>query len=276
MAGAFSPLKMQRTPGEFEYATFPETASWQDIGQADIQAYAQAQLAEQQFTYQQQLAQMQGQQQQQQYEQTQQGQWEQFQQQYALTHDPAALEAQRQHELALANIRYPAKRPPPGPGGGGGGQYRSLILQLLGGGGGGYGGRNRQLMDGGGGGRGGYRPPPSQGDTATTDPALLAMTGSIEQRGEEAQRAIASEMARRGIFRGGPSVAASALQRGETEARIGQVKGEFAQAAAEREQRSWALEQQLFQQRSEGRLQREQSGQQFRINALLQLLGGGR
>lgn len=71
------------------------------------------------------------------------------------------------------------------------------------------------------------------------DPALRAMEESIERRGGEAQRAIASEMARRGVFRSGPSVAASALQQGETEAQVASTRGRFALAGAERGQRAW-------------------------------------
>lgn len=93
------------------------------------------------------------------------------------------------------------------------------------------------------------------------DPALMAMTSSIEQRGGEAQRALASEMARRGIFSSGPSLAASALQTGETEALIGQTTGEFALAGQESALQQWQTEQETA-----------LSEWQSRLNAILSTL----
>lgn len=76
-------------------------------------------------------------------------------------------------------------------------------------------------------------------DFNADDPALKAMEESLIQRGGEAQRSIASEMARRGTFQSGPSIAASALQTGETQARLAGTRGRFAESAANRGQRAW-------------------------------------
>lgn len=70
------------------------------------------------------------------------------------------------------------------------------------------------------------------GDTSASD----VLTATIEQRGAEAQSRLSTEMARRGIFRSGPSAAASARLTGETEAAVGTAKAQFAESAAKRKQ----------------------------------------
>lgn len=79
-----------------------------------------------------------------------------------------------------------------------------------------------------------------QGDnseTAGTGDAQQALTASIEQRGEQAQSALSSQLAKRGIFRGGASAAASAKLQGETEAAVAGQRAAFAESKSERRAR---------------------------------------
>jgi hypothetical protein len=71
------------------------------------------------------------------------------------------------------------------------------------------------------------------------DPALLAMTGAIEQRGGEAQAELQSILAGSGNIRAGALGEASARRIGETEALVAGRRGEFAQAASDRAIREW-------------------------------------
>jgi hypothetical protein len=71
------------------------------------------------------------------------------------------------------------------------------------------------------------------------DPALLAMTGAIEQRGGEAQANLQSILAASGNIRAGALGEASARRIGETEALVAGKRGEFAQAASDRALREW-------------------------------------
>jgi hypothetical protein len=75
------------------------------------------------------------------------------------------------------------------------------------------------------------------GGNGVDDDAQQALTASIERRGEQAQSALSSAAAKRGIFRGGASLAASAKLRGETEAAIAGQRAQFAESKAERKAR---------------------------------------
>ncbi len=65
-------------------------------------------------------------------------------------------------------------------------------------------------------------------------------------RGKQARGKLATAMAKRGIFRGGPSAAAEATLLGETEAGVAQARAGFAESAAERRARKQMARQQAF------------------------------
>ena len=69
------------------------------------------------------------------------------------------------------------------------------------------------------------------------DSAQQALTASIERRGEQAQSRLSSQLAKRGIFRGGVSAAAAAKLEGETEAEVAGQRAQFAESKAERKAR---------------------------------------
>ena len=70
--------------------------------------------------------------------------------------------------------------------------------------------------------------------SGTSSAAEDALAQSIEYRGKQAESRLASEMARRGIFRSGVSAAGQAKMQAETEANIAKARAEFADAAENR------------------------------------------
>jgi hypothetical protein len=71
------------------------------------------------------------------------------------------------------------------------------------------------------------------------DPALLALESSIEQGGGEEQAELQSILAGSGNIRAGALGEASALRLGRTRALVAGKRGEFAQAASDRDLRRW-------------------------------------
>ncbi len=67
--------------------------------------------------------------------------------------------------------------------------------------------------------------------------AQEALEATIEKRGSQAQSRLSSILAKRGIFRSGSGVAASAQLEGETEAGVAESRARFAESATERRQR---------------------------------------